>query len=151
MEVTGILIKKTNERNGISQQSCMPWRKAEYLVEIPGQFPKHINFSVSDGQVGRIARFESLIGKNVTVSFDIDAHEWQGRWFNELNAWGVVEYVDSTSRQANIEAAQAQKPAADTGTVEQQQSQPQVAGGGELWIEGQPPTNQEEGKDDLPF
>ena len=110
MEVTGILVKKTGEREGVSSRNGMPWKIAEYLIEIPGQYPRHINFRVSDGQVGRLARFDSLVGKTVTVSFDIDAHEYEGRWFNELNAWGVMECVDSTTRQANIAAAQ-QKPA----------------------------------------
>ena len=137
MEVTGILVKKTSEREGVSKQSGMPWKIAEYLIEIPGQFPRHINFRVSDGQVGRLARFDSLVGKTVTVSFDIDAHEYEGRWFNELNAWGVIEYVDSATRQANIAAAQQQKPAGEpAGTVDGEQQGQQQEG---------------EKKDDLPF
>ena len=137
MEVTGILVKKTSERDGVSKQSGMPWKIAEYLIEIPGQYPRHINFRVSDGQVGRLARFDSLVGKTVTVSFDIDAHEYEGRWFNELNAWGVIEYVDSTTRQANIAAAQQQKPAGEpAGTVDGEQQGQQQEG---------------EKKDDLPF
>lgn len=80
-------------REGVSPRNGNPWKTAEFLVEIPGQYPRHIKFDVRDGQVGRIDRFESLIGKTVTVSFDIDAHEYQNRWFNELNAWGVMEYV----------------------------------------------------------
>ena len=106
MEITGILVKKVGEREGVSQRNGMPWKNGEYLVEIPGQYPRHVNFSVKDGQVGRIARFDSLVGKTVTVSFDIDAHEHEGRWYNEINAWGIVEYVNATTRQANIEAAQ---------------------------------------------
>ena len=106
MEITGILVKKVGEREGVSQRNGMPWKTGEYLVEIPGQYPRHVNFSVRDGQVGRIARFDSLVGKTVTVSFDIDAHEHEGRWYNEINAWGIVEYVNATTRQANIEAAQ---------------------------------------------
>lgn len=112
MEVTGILVKKTSEREGVSSRNGMPWKIAEYLIEIPGQYPRHINFRVSDGQVGRLARFDSLVGKMVTVSFDIDAHEYEGRWFNELNAWGIMEYIPTDTRQANIAAAQAQ-PATD--------------------------------------
>ena len=138
MEVTGILVKKTGEREGVSSRNGMPWKIAEYLIEIPGQYPRHINFRVSDGQVGRLARFDSLVGKTVTVSFDIDAHEYEGRWFNELNAWGVIEYVDSATRQANIAAAQ-QKPAGESaGTTAAPQS---------------PQQQQQEGekKDDLPF
>lgn len=117
MEVTGILVKKTAERAGVSSRNGMKWKIAEYLIEIPGQYPRHINFRVSDGQVGRLARFDSLVGKTVTVSFDIDAHEYEGRWFNELNVWGVIEYMDSTTRQANIAAAQQQKPAEQAGAV----------------------------------
>ncbi len=106
MEVTGILVKQTSLREGVSKQNGNPWKIAEYLVEIPGQYPRHIAFRVSDGQVGRIARFESLVGKTVTVSFDIDAREYEGRWFNEINAWGILEYINQTQRAANMVAAQ---------------------------------------------
>ena len=109
MEVTGILVKKVGERSGVSKTTGNPWKTGEYLVEIPGQYPKRINFQVNDGNVGRLSRFDSLIGKMVTVSFDIDAHEHEGRWFNEIKAWGVFEYIDQTTREANIAAAQSQE------------------------------------------
>lgn len=112
MEIQGILVKQITVREGVSQRNGQPWKIAEYLVEVPGQYPRHINFRVSDGQVGRLARFDSLVGKIVTVSFDIDAHEHEGKWYNEINAWGVMEYIDQATRQANIAAAQAQ-PATD--------------------------------------
>ena len=106
METTGILVKQVAVREGVSQRNGQPWKIAEYLLEIPGQYPRHICFRVSDGQVGRIARFDSLVGKTVTVSFDIDAHEHEGRWFNEIGAWGVMEYINQTQRAANMVAAQ---------------------------------------------
>ena len=116
----------------MSKQSGMPWKIAEYLIEVPGQYPRHINFRVSDGQVGRLARFDSLVCKTVTVSFDIDAHEYQGRWFNELNAWGIIEYVDSATRQANIAAAQAaQQPADEAAGTETKIPAPQADGKGD--------------------
>lgn len=106
MEITGILVKQTSLKEGVSKTNGNPWKIAEYLVEIPGQYPHHTVFRVSDGTVGRLARFDSLVGKMVTVSFDIDAHEYEGRWFNEISAWGVMEYIDQTTRQANIASAQ---------------------------------------------
>ena len=96
MEITGFLVKKLSERNGESQNGA--WRQAEFLVEVPGNRPRRINFAVRDGNVGRIARFESLVGKTVTVSFDIDAREWQGKWFNDLNAWGIMEYASEVAK-----------------------------------------------------
>ena len=109
MEVTGILVKQIAVREGVSSRNGNPWKIGEYLFEIPGQYPRHIVFRVSDGQVGRLARFDNLIGKTVTVSFDIDAHEHEGRWFNEINAWGLMEYINATQRAANMVAAQQQK------------------------------------------
>jgi hypothetical protein len=129
MEITGILVKQVAVREGVSQRNGQPWKISEYLLEIPGQYPRHICFRVSDGQVGRIARFDSLVGKTVTVSFDIDAREYESRWFNEINAWGILEYINQTQRAANMVAAQ------NAGTQSPQ-----------------PEAKQEGGKDnDLPF
>ena len=61
MEITGILVKQVAVREGVSQRNGQPWKIAEYLVEIPGQYPRHIAFRVSDGQVGRIARFAFVV------------------------------------------------------------------------------------------
>jgi hypothetical protein len=138
MEVTGILVKQVAIREGVSSRNGNPWKIAEYLVEIPGQYPRHINFRVSDGQVGRLARFDSLIGKMVTVSFDIDAHEHEGRWFNEIGAWGIMEYITTDTRQANIAAAQGANIQQPTNSPQPQNNAPT---GGE---------NGEKG-DDLPF
>lgn len=140
MEITGILTRKLGERSGVSSRNGNPWKTAEFLVEIPGQYPRHINFSVRDGQVGRIARFESMIGKTVTVSFDIDAHEYEGRWFNELGAWGVMEYV--AGRQIP-QTTVAPEPQQDGGTG----AAPAAAAS----TTGDAPQTQEGGGDDLPF
>ena len=142
-------MRKLGEREGVSQRNGQPWRTAEFLVEIPGQYPRHINFSVRDGQVGRIARFESMIGKTVTVSFDIDAHEYEGRWYNELGAWGVMEYVAGRQIPQTTVAPQPQQDggtcaptsAASPTTCESPSPQPQGSGD----------ANQEGGGDDLPF
>ena len=99
MDITGILLQKLNEREGVSQRNGQPWKNAEFLLEVPGQYPKHVNFTVRDGQTNRIARFESFMGKMVTVSFDIDAHEYEGRWFNDIEAWGIMDYVAKGAAQ----------------------------------------------------
>jgi hypothetical protein len=109
MEITGILVKKLSEREGVSKTTGNPWKNAEFLVELPGQYPRHVNFTVKDGQVGRISHFDSLIGKMVTLTFNIDAREYNGRWYNDIEAYGIVEYIDQTTRQANIAAAQSQQ------------------------------------------
>ena len=91
MDIKGLLKQKIGEKTGVSSRNGNPWKIAEYLVEIPGNYPKNVLVQVSDGQSQRIARFDSLIGKTVTVSFDIDANEFNGRWYNKLQAWGIME------------------------------------------------------------
>ena len=112
MEVTGILTMNVGEREGVSQQNGQPWKVAEYLLVIPGQYERKIVFEVRDGLVGRIARFDSLIGKTVTVSFDVNARQYEGRWYNKIEAWGVMEYVPKTNTPtATPTTEQPQEPA----------------------------------------
>ena len=139
MEITGILVKQVAIREGVSSRNGNPWKIGEYLLEVPGQYTRHIVFRVSDGQVGRMARFDSLVTKMVTVSFDIDAHEHEGRWFNEITAWGIMEYITQDTRKANIAAAQAENTQQPTDSP---QPQNDVSKGDE---------NGEGGDDGLPF
>lgn len=39
----------------------------------------------------RIANFGIHSGEVINVSFDIDAHEYQGRYFNQIRAWNVTK------------------------------------------------------------
>lgn len=122
MEITGIIVQKLGESSGTSAKTGMPWRNAEFLVEVPGEYKRRINFKVRDGQYNLIARFEALIGKMATVSFNFDANEQKstGRWFNEITAWGVLEYkpeqitAGEAIKQAQQQSAQPAGDAADT-------------------------------------
>lgn len=110
MEIKGILQIKLGEASGTSQRTGTEWRNAEYLIDIPGSRPRKVKIKVNNGtgEQNRIARFDSFLGKNVDVSFDIDAHEYQGRWFNELIAWGIMEYVPE-----QVTIGQAETPKSD--------------------------------------
>lgn len=144
MEITGVLIKKLGESAGTSEKTGMPWRNAEFLMEIPGQYKKHVNFKVRDGQYNLIQRFENLLGMFVTVSFEIEAHEGKdgGRWFNEVRAWGIVEYK---AGQVTAEESMRHK---DEIPFEDMMQKDAVAGMAQMLNE-----EKEHGKDDeeLPF
>jgi hypothetical protein len=38
----------------------------------------------------RIKQFNIQMNEDVTIQFDIDAHEYQGRWFNDIRAYNVL-------------------------------------------------------------
>lgn len=107
MDFVGILLKKTDEREGDSQNGH--WKAAQFLLETVGSFPKKMVVDVRDGAIGRIAKFDALIGKTVRIEFDVDATEYNGRWFNRFYAYRIADYAEEKAKQA--EAAEAAKPA----------------------------------------
>lgn len=87
MEIEGKIIEVLPERIGISQTTQEPWRVASYLLEIPGYRPTKMMFEVSDGQAGRIARLGITKGRKYRIFFEIEAQQYNGRWYNTVRAW----------------------------------------------------------------
>lgn len=88
MEETGKLIQAMPTRSGVSQRTGNTWMSREYILEIPGQYVKHLAFTVFGED--RLKQFNLRKDETVTVQFDIDAHEYNGRWFNEIRAYNVL-------------------------------------------------------------
>ena len=110
MELEGKVIAVLAPREGTSKAGN-PWKAQECVIETMEQYPKKMCFEIFG--TDRIAQFESLlqVGYNIKVSFDIDAREWNGRWFNSIRAW-KVEAVDSAVAAAAAPGVQPM-PAAD--------------------------------------
>ena len=88
MELTGKIIAVLPASSGVSQRTGNSWMSQDYVIEVPGQYPKKCVFRVFGED--RIKQFNIQMGEDVTVSFDIDAHEFNGRWFNDVRAFNVV-------------------------------------------------------------
>ena len=87
MDITGRIIAVLPERSGVSQRNGSEWRVASYVLETQEQYPKKICFEVFGAD--RIQNFNIQAGEMMTVSFDVDAHEYNGRWFNTIRAFRV--------------------------------------------------------------
>lgn len=88
MELTGKIIAVLPANSGVSSRTGNPWMSQEYVIEVPGQYPRKCVFRIFGED--RINQFNIQNGEDVTVSFDIDAHEYNGRWFNEIRAYNVT-------------------------------------------------------------
>ena len=110
MDFVGILIKKVAEQEGDSRHGH--YKVASYLVETVEMYPKRAVIDVRDGLTGRIAQWDQFIGKSVNIRFDINAREYNGRWFNSLNAWGISPTEPAADTQAEPTAAQPTQPKA---------------------------------------
>lgn len=86
MELTGRIIAVLPERGGTSKTGN-EWKTQEYVLETHDQYPRRMCFNVFGAD--KIAQFNIKEGDEVTVSFDINCREYNGRWFNDLRAWKI--------------------------------------------------------------
>jgi hypothetical protein len=88
MDLTGKVIAILPANSGTSNRTGNTWMSQEYVIEVPGQYPRKCMFRIFGED--RIKQFNIQAGEDITVQFDIDAHEWQGRWFNEIRAYNII-------------------------------------------------------------
>ena len=87
MEITGKIVVVMPAREGVSQSSGNPWKSQEYVIETQEMHPKKCCFNVFGAE--KIQQFNIQLGEMLTVSIEINANEYQGRWYNKINAWQV--------------------------------------------------------------
>ena len=89
MEFTGRIIKVLEPRGGVSSRTGNPWKTQDFVIEeTVGQYPKRMVFNVFGEE--NLNRFNIQEGQELTVSFDVNAREYNGRWFNDIRVWNVV-------------------------------------------------------------
>ena len=88
MELTGRIIAVMEPRSGVSARTGNSWMTQEYVLEVPGQYPKRCVFKLFGED--RIKQFNIQNGEDLTIQFDIDDREYQGRWFNDIRAYNVI-------------------------------------------------------------
>ena len=87
MEITGKIIAVLPANSGTSARTGNPWMSQAYVIETQGQYPKKLAFDVFGEE--RIKQFNIQQGEELTVRFDFDAHEYNGRLFNQIRAFNV--------------------------------------------------------------
>lgn len=112
MEITGKIIAALTVRQGTSNRTGNPWMSQEFVIETHEQYPRRCCFRVFGED--KLKNMNIQVGEELTVSFDIDAHEYQGRWFNDISAWKVDRVPANATPVAptNAAATPAAAPAA---------------------------------------
>lgn len=151
MEIQGKVTNILPMRSGVSARG--EWKSQEFVITTEEQYPKMVCFQVFGED--KINSFALQIGEAVKVSFDISAHEYQGRFFNSVNAWKVEKLMPIAQNPPLNPQQNANAPAG--GYV------PPQAGGNAMLGGGTPPGNsqnpiqagqqaqQQGGGGDLPF
>lgn len=106
MEIKGKVIAILPKKSGVSARTGNSWATQEFVIETPGQYPKKVCLQVYGED--RINQFNIQGGEDLTVKFDIDAHEYNGKWFNSLNAYDIAR---GGQQQPAPQSAQTAAPA----------------------------------------
>ena len=111
MEFTGRIIKALEPRGGVSRTTGNPWKMQDFVIEeTVGQYPKRMAFNVFGED--NLNRFNIQEGQELTVSFDINAREYNGRWYNDVRVWNVAPAAQAAPQPAAQPVAAPFAPAA---------------------------------------
>jgi hypothetical protein len=84
MELTGTVIALLPEVTGQGKNGM--WRKQEFILEIPSQYPKKVCISLWGDKIDQAGL---AINETVTASIDVESREYNSRWYTEVRAWKV--------------------------------------------------------------
>jgi hypothetical protein len=87
MELAGKVIAILEARTGVAKTTGNPWMIQEYVIETHEQFPRRMSFNVFGED--KIRQFNIQLNEEINVFFDINAREYQGRWYNDIRAWRI--------------------------------------------------------------
>lgn len=111
MELTGKVIAVLPLQSGISNKNGNEWKKQEYVIQTVNEsFPHHLCFNLWGD---RIDQFKIQENELITVSFDIDAREYNGRWYNDIRAWKIERATETTTAPMQAAAVPPAFPSAE--------------------------------------
>lgn len=136
MELQGKVIAAVEQRKGVSARG--EWVSQDFVIETHDTYPRKMMFTVFGAD--RLQRFQIQVGQEVNVSFDINAREWNGRWFNDIRAFDVRQVVPGQSAADALPPFEGAAPVA-AAAAPAQAADPFAAAA----------ESTEESQDDLPF
>lgn len=91
-DITGKLILKLPLLSGTSKAGNN-WQKQEFVIETNESYPKKICVNLWGDRIEQLNAFN--IGDPITVSFDLESREFNGRWYTDLKAWKIMPPLTS--------------------------------------------------------
>ena len=104
MEISGKIIQVLPEQGGVSKTSGKEWKLQAYVLETQEQYPRKVHFEVFGED--RIKANPCQLDDVVTVSFDIESREFNGRWYTSIRAWKIQQGVVEAAAPAAVPTAE---------------------------------------------
>ena len=143
MDIVGKIIQVLPLQEGISKTGN-PWKSQSYILETQEQYPRKVCFEIFGED--RIKNNPCNVDDVVTVSFDIESREYNGRWYTSIRAWRVQQGNMLSQAAPEPVAASVAAPAAAAPATPSPMANPDTANKAPFDMVG----GQDEGED-LPF
>jgi hypothetical protein len=98
MQLTARLTQLLPLQTGTSRNG--EWKKQDVIVETDGQYPKKICIAIWGDKINPSIL---QIGNNLTIDFDVESREFNGRWYTDVKAW-KIEIAGNSGNPAPIPA-----------------------------------------------
>ncbi|MBL7875460.1 MAG: DUF3127 domain-containing protein [Cyclobacteriaceae bacterium] len=94
MDVSGTVISLLPLQTGQGKNGV--WKKQEFILEMPGQYPKKVCISLWGEKVDEN---KISIGDKITASINLESREYNGRWYTDARAWKIARQTSGTDRE----------------------------------------------------
>jgi len=85
MDISGKIVSLLPQQTGQGKNGT--WKKQEFILETGDTYPKKVCIAIWGDKIdmGPVKP-----GVAVTVSFDVESREFNGRWYTDVKAWKIV-------------------------------------------------------------
>lgn len=108
MEIVGKVIQVLPLQQGTSSRTGNPWTIKTIILETQENYPRKVAVEIFGDQ--RIADNPAEVDQIVTVSFDLESREFNGRWYTSVRAWKILQGVQTTQTAPMQPVAPAASP-----------------------------------------
>jgi len=95
LELTGTLVEVFP-----AQSFNKGFRKREFVIETDDKYPQKIIFQLVQDKCDMIDSFGT--GDTVRISFEVKGREWNGKYFNALEAWRIFREKKAAPEVADV-------------------------------------------------
>lgn len=114
MEISGKIIQVLELQQGTSKAGNA-WKKQEYVLETHDTYPRKVKF---DFFGERVDQYPLSLGDEVTISFDLESREFNGRWYTDVRGWKAEKAASQMVPQGSqVEYPQPSTPTTFTAPV----------------------------------
>jgi hypothetical protein len=85
MQITGKLVQVLPLQSGEGKNGT--WKKQDVIIETGGNYPKKVCISFWGDKIDE-SKLQS--GNELTIDFDIESREFNGKWYTDVKAWKVA-------------------------------------------------------------